>query len=95
MPYETMILGREEGFAVLTLNRPPANAISDALIRELNAVLSEIESERIRQVPLITAPGQDFLRRRRPGLGLRRPRRGVLIRFGNSVLRRIERFPSR
>ena len=24
MPYETMNLSREDGFAVLTLNRPPA-----------------------------------------------------------------------
>ena len=52
MPYETMILGREEGFAVLTLNRPPANAISEALMRELNAVLSEIFLEAVPVVGL-------------------------------------------
>jgi enoyl-CoA hydratase/carnithine racemase len=69
MPYETMKLEREESFAVVTLNRPPANAISEALMKELNAVLSEIESDGAVQCLIITGAG------------------------GNSVLRRIERFP--
>ena len=39
MAYETIRLDREEGFAVITLDRPPANAISEPLIREVNAAL--------------------------------------------------------
>ena len=35
MAYDTLILSREESFAVITLNRPPANAISEPLIREI------------------------------------------------------------
>ena len=31
MAYETLILTREERFAIVTLNRPPANAISETL----------------------------------------------------------------
>jgi len=42
MAYETLLLTREDTFAVITLNRPPANAISDSLMRELGAALSEI-----------------------------------------------------
>ena len=45
MPYETIILSREESFAVITLNRPPANAISETLMRELNAALSDVEDD--------------------------------------------------
>ena len=37
MPYETLMLAREDAVAVVTLNRPPANAISEALMRELDA----------------------------------------------------------
>jgi len=37
MGFETLILAREETWAVITLNRPPANAISETLMRELNA----------------------------------------------------------
>jgi enoyl-CoA hydratase/carnithine racemase len=33
--YETLIVERLEGFAVVTLNRPPANAISAQLVLEL------------------------------------------------------------
>ena len=32
MPYETIVLDREETYAVITLNRPPANAISETLM---------------------------------------------------------------
>ena len=39
MADDTLSLVREETFAVITLNRPPANAISEALMRELNAAL--------------------------------------------------------
>jgi enoyl-CoA hydratase/carnithine racemase len=94
MPYETMILDREEGFAVLTLNRPPANAISDALIRELNAVLSELESDASVKCLIITGAGDKiFCAGADLGSAFAGPDVASFIRFGNSVLRRIERFP--
>ena len=43
MAYETLVLTREERFAIITLNRPPANAISETLMRELNAALSDLD----------------------------------------------------
>ena len=46
MPYETIVLDREETYAVITLNRPPANAISETLMRELNAALSDVGGRR-------------------------------------------------
>ena len=42
MAYETIVLTREESYALITLNRPPANAISAELMRELNAAFSAI-----------------------------------------------------
>src|SRR6266446_6706517 len=94
MPYETMILGREEGLAVLTLNRPPANAISEALMRELNAVLSEIESDPAVKCLIITGAGDKiFCAGADLGSAFAGPDVGSFLRFGNSVLRRIERFP--
>ena len=42
MAYETLTLEREESFVVITLNRPPANAISEALMRDLDNALSAV-----------------------------------------------------
>jgi DNA-directed RNA polymerase specialized sigma24 family protein len=52
MAYETLLLTREDGFAVITLNRPPANAISEELIRELNAALNELRDDATVRAPL-------------------------------------------
>jgi enoyl-CoA hydratase/carnithine racemase len=94
MPYETMNLSREDGLAVLTLNRPPANAISEALMRELNAVLSEIESDAAVRCLIITGAGDKiFCAGADLGSAFSGPDVTSFIRFGNSVLRRIERFP--
>jgi len=94
MPYETMNLSREDGLAVVTLNRPPANAISEALMRELNAVLSEIESDAAVRCLVITGAGDRiFCAGADLGSAFSGPDVTSFLRFGNSVLRRIERFP--
>ena len=46
MAFETLLLDREETFVVITLNRPPANAISEPLIRELNDALASVRAGR-------------------------------------------------
>ena len=94
MPYETMILGRDEGFAILTLNRPPANAISEALMKELNEVLSEVESDAALKCLIITGAGDKiFCAGADLGSAFSGSDVASFLRFGNSVLRRIERFP--
>ena len=50
MPYETLILERGDGYAVITLNRPPANTISPQVIRELEAVLDEVRTAGVQEV---------------------------------------------
>src|SRR5262244_2305614 len=94
MPYETLILSREESFAVITLNRPPANAISVDLMRELNAALSDLENDAsVRSVIITGAGDRIFCAGADLGNAFSGPDVASFIRFGNSVVRRIERFP--
>src|ERR1041384_8536726 len=57
MAFETLILAREESFAVITLNRPPANAISETLMRELNAALTSVQTDDSVRSVVITGAG--------------------------------------
>ena len=57
MPYETRTLEREDSFAVVTLNRPPANAISEQLVRDLNAALNSVENDDSVRAVIITGAG--------------------------------------
>lgn len=94
MPYETLILTREESFAVITLNRPPANAISADLMKELNAALSDVEADPAMRSIIITGAGDRiFCAGADLGSAFSGPDVASFIRFGNSVVRRIERFP--
>ncbi|HEY7040336.1 MAG TPA: enoyl-CoA hydratase-related protein [Methylomirabilota bacterium] len=94
MAYETLILIREERFAIITLNRPPANAISETLMRELNAALSDLEhDDAVRSVIITGAGDKIFCAGADLGSAFQGADVGTFIRFGNSVVRRIERFP--
>jgi enoyl-CoA hydratase len=94
MPYETMIVSREETFAVIILNRPPANAISEQLMKELSAALSELEPDAGVKSVIITGAGDRiFCAGADLGSAFSGPDVASFIRFGNGVLRRIERFP--
>jgi enoyl-CoA hydratase/carnithine racemase len=94
MAFETLLLDREESFAVITLNRPPANAISEPLIRELNAALSSVQTDDSVRVVIITGSGDRIFC---GGADLGSAFAGgdveTFIRFGNSVMRKMERFP--
>ncbi len=94
MPYETLILAREASFAVVTLNRPPANAISEQLMKDLNDVLSSLErDDAVRSVILTGAGDRIFCAGADLGSAFSGGSVDTFIRFGNGVLRRIERFP--
>src|SRR5262249_30026426 len=94
MAFETLLLEREEGFAVLTLNRPPANAISETLIRELNDALNALHGDGGVRALIITGSGERIFC---GGADLGSAFSGgdveAFIRFGNSVMRKMERFP--
>jgi enoyl-CoA hydratase/carnithine racemase len=94
MAYETLTFTREESWVVITLSRPPANAISEPLVQELNAaVMSVRDDESVRSVIITGAGDRIFC----AGADLASAFSGgnvdTFIRFGNGVLRKIERFP--
>jgi enoyl-CoA hydratase/carnithine racemase len=94
MAYETLSFEREDGFVVITLNRPPANAISEALLRELNAAIGSVERDDTVRCVIVTGAGDRiFCAGADLGSAFSGEDIGSFIRFGNSVLRRIERFP--
>jgi enoyl-CoA hydratase/carnithine racemase len=94
MAYETIRLDREEGFVVITLDRPPANAISEPLIRELNTALNEVHGdEAVRAVVVTGAGDRIFCGGADLGSAFSGGDIEAFIRFGNSVMRKMERFP--
>lgn len=94
MPFETLSLEREESFAVITLNRPPANAISEQLVRDLAAALSSVESDDGVRAVIVTGAGDRiFCAGADLGSAFSGGDMRDFIRFGNGVLRKIERFP--
>src|SRR6266849_3037654 len=94
MPFETLSLEREERFAVITLNRPPANAISEQLVKDLAAGLASVESdEGVRAVIITGAGDRIFCAGADLGSAFSGGDMRDFIRFGNGVLRKIERFP--
>jgi enoyl-CoA hydratase/carnithine racemase len=94
MAYETLLLSREDAIAVITLNRPPANAISESLMRELNLALNELHADGGVRAVIITGSG-DRIFCGGADLGSAFSGGDVegFIRFGNSVMRKMERFP--
>jgi enoyl-CoA hydratase/carnithine racemase len=94
MGFETLTLAREETYAVITLNRPPANAISEQLITEVNAALNAVQTDDSVRVIILTGAGDKIFC---GGADLASAFSGgdieQFIRFGNSVMRKIERFP--
>ena len=94
MPYETLIVTSEESFGLITLNRPPANAISEALMRELNAALSGFEADdAVRSVIITGAGDRIFCAGADLGSAVAGGDAESFVRFGTGVVRRIERFP--
>jgi enoyl-CoA hydratase/carnithine racemase len=93
MAFETITLAREETWALITLNRPPANAINEALIRELSAALGSVHADDAVRAVVITGAGDRIFC---GGADLGSAFSGgdveEFIRFGNSVMRKIERF---
>lgn len=94
MPYETIVVAREERHGLITLNRPPANAISPQLMRELNAALSGFESDdEVRAVIVTGAGDRIFCAGADLGSAFGGDDVEGFVRFGTGVVRRIERFP--
>ncbi len=94
MPYATLLVAREESFAIVTLNRPPANAISEQLMRDLDGAMDELAPDpAVRSVIITGAGDRIFCAGADLGSAFSGGEVGEFISFGNGVLRKIERYP--
>jgi enoyl-CoA hydratase/carnithine racemase len=94
MAYETLTFTREESWVIITLNRPPANAISEQLVHDLNAAISSVQDDlSVRSVIITGAGDRIFCAGADLGSAFSGGNVDTFIRFGNGVLRKIERFP--
>jgi len=57
MAYENVLLEKQNHVGILTLNRPPANAINLGLLQDLEKVLDELEADRDVRVVIVTGAG--------------------------------------
>jgi len=61
MAYSTLLVGKADGIATITLNRPERlNALSGELMRELLAALDEIDADAAIRCLLLTGAGRGF-----------------------------------
>lgn len=90
---EHILIDKSEGIALITLNRPRANALSVALLGELRAELDAIENDEQTRVVVITGAGDKFFSGGADigEFGTVEPR--VQITTGQRLMRRIETFP--
>jgi enoyl-CoA hydratase/carnithine racemase len=97
MPYATLAVEREDGFAVVTLNRPPANTISAEVVTELERAVAELEADDALRAVIVTGAGDRIFCGGAdltsafsggPGADLE-----AFLRRGHAVLRRIELCP--
>ncbi|MBI5446206.1 MAG: enoyl-CoA hydratase/isomerase family protein [Deltaproteobacteria bacterium] len=98
MGYENILFEREEGFAVLTVNRPKVlNALNAQTLAEIDAAVGEVEGDAGVRALIITGAGDkafvagaDINEIR----DLPSPAAGVeMSRRGHAVYRRIEKLP--
>jgi len=94
MAYQTLIVEREDHFAVVTLNRPPANALNRALVEELKQALDELERDASVNAIIITGAGDRiFCGGADLGEGFSGEDLENFVKFGQGVSRQIEQFP--
>ena len=89
MSYETILYVKEKGLGIITLNRPAqGNSINEQLIRDLNAVLNEIEKDEEVRVVVLTGGDKFFC----SGADLKEPRQPGRSQRANKLFSRVEKF---
>ncbi len=58
MAYNNIVFEREGPLAIITINRPPVNALNVDTVKELAAALDEIKADAAARVVIITGAGQ-------------------------------------
>jgi enoyl-CoA hydratase/carnithine racemase len=93
MAYETLTVEREESFVVVTLTRPPSNAINEQLVRELDAALTGVETDdAVRSIIVTGAGDRIFCAGADLGSAFSGGSVEAFVRYGTGVMRKIERF---
>lgn len=93
MAYETLTVEREESFVVVTLTRPPSNAINEQLVRELDAALTGVETDDTVRSIIVTGAGERiFCAGADLGSAFSGGSVEAFVRYGTGVMRKIERF---
>lgn len=60
MAYENVLVEKNDGYAVVKLNRPKANALSLGLVQDIRAAVGDLEADSEVRCILITAEGKFF-----------------------------------
>jgi enoyl-CoA hydratase/carnithine racemase len=89
MNYETILYTKEEGLAIITLNRSDrGNSINEQLIKDMNGALDEIEKDNEVRAVVITGGEKFFC----SGADLKEPRLPGRSQRANGLFSRIERW---
>jgi len=96
--YENVQLERADGYAVLAMNRPKANALSAGLVNDIRAALDEVREDSTVRCVLLTSALERFfsggadIPSLRESLG-KTPSENSLTAYGLSLVNGIEAFP--
>lgn len=93
MSYETFSVEKKDGYAVVTLDHPPANAISTQVIEELEDILDTLEADDAVRTIVFTGAGERFFS---AGADLKEAaavKPSEQVPRGQRLTRRIERYP--
>ncbi|MBB4824168.1 enoyl-CoA hydratase [Sporosarcina luteola] len=89
-------VSREDGVAVLTIDRPPANALASAVIKEIGEALEQLQDDQTTRVVVLRGEGRFFS----AGADIKEfttvktgQEFSVLSAQGQDVFERIERYP--
>src|SRR2546426_11340176 len=95
MVYETLLVVHTAGVSRLTLNRPPVNAVSPALMRDVLTALDDLETREATRCIVLTGSGtKAFSAGADLSGGPRAAADGVRFReLGRRVVDRVERIP--
>ncbi len=58
--YQFFLVKQADGIATITINHPPANALSSSLLQELSSIFAELEKEKLVKVIIIHGQGRFF-----------------------------------
>jgi len=91
MAYETIIVEKEGNIGIITLNRPPANSVNFALLKDLDRALDQFEEDKEVRALIITGAGEKGFS---AGFDVTEAARAAEIgNTGRAVFNRIERYP--